>query len=1241
MNETLVREPILTLNALRRPSPHFQRAINLKYDLGNRDYITGYIPTPNAAEALIALLGATRPESAQRSHLLHGAYGSGKSLFAAVLAAILSQDSSLNDALDSVLVRLSRDFPDVAEIVAAQFATGPKLLPVVLSGDEGGLSVALARALDRTLFEIGLGDIRPLTAYRAALETIQVWRDDYPATYDQLAHWLEERGRSRDKLMQELRLYQPQAYELFLDAYPHLTSGALFDRHNGQPVVEAYRQTAKELVSCGYKGIAVLWDEFGRFMEARAGEPSGADAALLQEFAEACNRSESNQIHLLLIAHKELGQYASHLPEAYQQEWKRIAGRFRQVDISGDPEVSYRLIAEALGIANSEAWNAFLNSQERTMSHLLEQVYELGLFRLLTEERIRELVLEGAYPLHPLTTYCLPRLSNQVAQNERTLFTFLASDEPETLGQHMTQITAGTPEAWVRLDQLWDYFANAIRADIGTGGVHFVWASVEASLRKLPIEDLEAARLIKSLGVLTIVGEAGGARATTDLLCFALGIDDRGGRQAVEERLRYLVRRKTLILNQVEGIWELFSGSGVDLESKLAEEREIRLLNPLQRRQLLERILPPHHYRARRFNQMHGMTRFFWSLYRSPQELDGVNWDLALREIRVNGLKWEFSDGFVVYVLATNEAELSEAHKLAQSVNHPQVLFVVPRRPLLIMQHLIDWLVIDELNHDARFKEQDPERLQRELDFYLAESVAQLQRALAPLTIPSASGAAWYYMGKPASFPTNSDARVSRFLSKICDEVFRHTPQLANELLNKREPSSIQVRAANKVIDALLVEETTEDLNLPGHGPDVMALKTILKAPGILHKTDNSEWEIGRPGDVALAQAWDEIEQFLQQARSEPQPFDLLLQTLQSPPYGLRLGILPLLIAAKVREYLWVTTIRKGKKVIIPLTSTAFTDLCRRPANYAIEIGAWDAGQEAMRQVLEKRFGGQVLDEERRNQPLSYLSLGMLRWLQSQSRYARETNSVSADAVKLRNLIRLSNAEPARVLFGDLPTLLDDDSVAQEDVTYKTMLEQRLSSLLDEIATTPDELQRRLDQFAVEHFASDSPTPRWHGRAALNYWLTGVEQQASVDLEAFRFGDARAEGLVRTVRMEEDAEALFWDQLSIKLIGVSLRDWNDQSEETFKAQLLGTRKQVEHEVMDLSEEGEMIQLQIHLPDTNEHTYYFRPADLSPQGQRILQNFKSTLQIAGRPLSPDERRQVVLALLHYVLGEKDA
>ena len=1241
----MIPQQTLSLDTLRRPSPHFQRAINLKYDLGNGDYIAGYIPTPNAMRALVALLAATHLEARQRAHLLHGAYGSGKSLFATVLAAILSRDKTLSVPLSLVLARLRRDFDDIADIVESQLVQGVRLLPVVLSGDEGELSSSLGRALDRTLASIDLGHIRPPTVYRAALETIQQWRVDYPDTYQNLGRWLEEHDKTRDELMRALRLYQPEAYQLFLEAYPHLTAGASFDRYNGQSIIQAYLQTAKELNDTGYDGIVVLWDEFGRFLEARAGEPTGKDAALLQEFAEACNRSTTQQVHLVLITHKEFGQYSSHLPSEYQREWKRIADRFRQVDISGDPETSYRLIAEALNIVDPDAWAMFLDRQQSEHDLLLEQIFDLGLFRLLTEERIRELIIQGAYPLHPLTTYCLPRLSNAVSQNERTLFTFLASEEPDALKPHLVRTVPGAFGTWVRLDKLWDYFSNAVRVDVGVGGAHPVWANVEAALHKIPPEDALAAQLVKSLGVLAVTGNAEELRPTTALLGFAVGEEGHKGHQAVENRLRHLVRRKTIIFSQVEGAWEFFSGSGIDLEAKLAEAQETRLLNPIQRRQLLERVLPPHHYRARRFNQQHGMTRFFWSLYRTPQELLNIDWNLLLRKIRANGQQWEYSDGVIVYVLATDEAELAQARQVAQDIAHRQVVVVVPRQALLLKQPLIDWLVLDELNSDARFKEQDPDRIQRELDFYLSEASMRLVQALAPLTRPMLKTADWYYRGTLHVF--SSDAAISRFLSDICADVFSQTPRLFNELLNKRYPSSVQVRASNQAIDALFSEPLAAALGLVGNGPDVMAVRTILRAPNILRELENGEWEIGIPYDLALAQVWHEIECFLQDAQTEPQSFDRLLHRLQSPPFGLRLGLVPLLISAVMRRHLHVITLRKGQRVLSPLTGPTLTNACRHPDQHALEMGVWDTRQEAMRRVLERQFSDQVLLEERRHQSLDHLSLGMLRWLQNQPRYARDTDHISPDAVELRNLIREARVDPASVLFKKLPTTLlssqdaDAPQMMQETDLYENLLENRLQVLLTEISMAPHQLQERLNQFIVEHFSTGIEPSQSNGQSSLQNWLSNLEQQAGTAIETLRFGDARAQGLVHAIQRDESGEQTLLERLSQAVVGVSLLDWNDRSEETFTGQLLETKQQIENEVFGLVAENEAIQLRISAPEKEDRVYRFRPTGLSVQGKRILENFKSTLRIAGRPLSPDERRQIALALMHHVLGEEDA
>jgi hypothetical protein len=64
----------------------------------------------------------------------------------------------------------------------------------------------------------------------------------------------------------------------------------------------------------------------------------------------------------------------------------------------------------------------------------------------------------------------------------------------------------------------------------------------------------------------------------------------------------------------------------------------------------------------------------------------------------------------------------------------------------------------------------------------------------------------------------------------------------------------------------------------------------------------------------------------------------------------------------------------------------------------------------------------------------------------------------------------------------------------------------------------------------------------------------------------------------------------------------------------------------------------VVSVSLQLPKAGQKEFRFRASDLTPQGKRILQNFKSTLEISGRPLSADERRQIVVAFLCHVMGE---
>lgn len=1230
----------IVASALRSVSPHFQRSINLTYDTGNADYISGYIPTPNGAKALAAVLGNVLVDKRQRSHVLYGAYGSGKSLLGLVLSALASDDPACRQAVSIVLDRLRHSFPATAESVYQY--TGKCLLPVIISGNEGELSISLVRALARALQKEKLSDLQSDTQFQAALAVIERWKETYYDMYRQLTTGLSQNGTSLINFINDLKDMQPKALELFENLYTELTGGAQFDRYSGLPLSDAFNATSQALHGVGYDGIIVIWDEFGRFLESGASDAFGSEAASLQSFAEFCNRSGPNQVHLVLIAHRLLPSYASRLPTDYQQEWARIAERFQSHDVSCDPVFSYRLITAALETPDAVAWDQFISEHHSSFDSLTSRSLEIGLFGELDEVTLRQQVVEHAWPLHPLAVYALPRLASQVAQNERTLFTFLASDDPGTFTEYLGRSRDGW---WfIGIDAVWDYFAEAIRSDARPGGTHAIWSGVVYALGKVDTNDALTESIIKSLGILLIVGEVNVHSnssnkhivPTTELLAWATGV----GELEAANCLEMLARHRAVVFRRSEGYWTFTRGSDVDLDAEIHAVIERRTRNHLQMRQLLERVVPPPFQLPRGHNLERRMTRFFWGLYRWPDELKDVCVEDFLKQLGSTG----YADGAVVYVLATTNAERDSASAAVCKLPVGRIVYVIPARPLSITEPLRELFALYDLSNNATFMEQD-ERLPREVDFFIEDAKRRLVTALQPLLKFGWEDATWWsHDGTSWNSENIREAKVSRLLSRLCNHWFGETPVLNNELLNQNEPSGQQVRASEKVIDALLKQpddRLTVDLNLSGYGPDVLILRTLLISTGLLKPIDAKHCSLVRPeGNPSLAHVWDVIQEFLETAVEDETEASVLVDKLQSPPFGLRSGVLPLLLAAMMRSRLQVLTIRDKRQVVSPIAGETFTALCKNPENYTIELGPWDDQRRILWEVLKERCQDFLVEQERSCQPLRYLGAGLLRWLQLQPRYCRDTNRISQDAQRLRDLIRTAQREPNRVFFYELLELLDSNVVASTDETdYRNSISVRLHRLMDEIADAHRNLLYSLDRFAEKAFSRDSLRHRNGGQTALSHWATELERLSSNELDKFRFSDHLAQSLVdvlcRECPMDDD---LFWGRVSEVVLGIPVYDWSDQSIDIFQKNLLDIKERIEREVLELSEDESVIELDILLPDQGALSYRFRPANLTAQGERVLQNFRSTLEVAGRPLSPDERRQIVLELLRHVLGE---
>lgn len=1214
---------------LRQSAPRFQRAINLKYDLGNAGTIAAYVPTARTTDAVKRLLKATSPDAKQRAFLLHGPYGSGKSLLAVLLAAVLSRDEMLTSALGPIVSLFEDVDLDSAELVKQYLRSGPCLLPVVLNGDEGDLASALLRALFSAFRRIGWDDMRLTTHYQAALETLNLWQQDYPETYTRLADKLETEGWSVDNLVKGLNSAESQAYDVFQRLYPALTAGATFNNHYGQSVVDTYREAVTLLYKeTPYDGIVILWDEFGRFLEARAGDVFGREAALLQELAEFANSSTEKQLHLILVAHKVIGGYVWNLPPDYLQEWQRIGERFQTLDVSGDPVVAYRLIAAALTTPDREAWSRYLEMHKAAFAQLVANTVEQRLFPELDEVHLQSWIMEGAHPLHPLSVYCLPRLSNRVAQNERTLFTFLTTDEPLALPDLLKRAVLNGSVNWVGPEWLYDYFAVALRADTGPGGVHPIWAAAEHSLSKIPNEDVLSRRLIKTLAVLQAVGETNVLHPTTGTLAFALQVDF----EQVEQAAHVLARRKLARLHRFDRTWELVVGSDVDIEAAIQEARNRRPPSPLQLRHLLEEVLPPHIYHPRQHNTRTSMARFFWSWYRYPAEINGIHWDTVLREL-------DYADGLVVYLLARNSAELAKAHEVAKAEASDRIVFVVPPKPLSIEEPLQELVALLDLKNSPAFREQD-HRITGELEFFIEDTTARLARLLAPLVDPWEGVAEWYWQGQRQKTILNSPGQVTRLISRICDTVFHSTAVFSNDALNRRNPTPQQIKAAEHVIDALLTREPSEQLGITGFGPDWLIVHAVLRAPGLLREDAEGKWFIRRPIQAGLTEAWHVIEEFLNCARRAPQSWADLLEKLQMPPFGLRLGILPLLLAAALRQHWAVATVRRDQKPIFPVTGSTFTDLCRSPQHYTLELGPDDKYHHQLWLVLKGRFCASMSQEELHRQPLQVLSAGMMRWLQGLPRFAQTTQRLSEEVLHFRKLIEVAAKDPAPVLFDQLPAFLDGGDIRTTlGQPYQEAVAARLDLLCGELETAYLDLLHRGERFVIEQFAADAMPVPCSAKAAVVYWAGNLEAQTHTKLTGLRLGSVPAQALLEIALTAPSSDA-FLDTLARRITGVAPRDWTDSGESAFYHSLAEAKATAEREVAGFAGVAErVLQVRVQVGERQLEPYWFQRVTLSDVGERIFQNFKTTLETTGRLLSADERRQLAVLLLKYMMGDE--
>ena len=1204
------------LTSLVRLNQDFQTSVNIAYDLRDVSRIRAFIPTTSAMDIFDTVLRSLSPKSNQRAQLLVGAYGRGKSHIILMLLALLSAKKRI--PLFSSLLAKMRSYDSALAQLAEEWLGNKRLLPVVVRGSYASVSQAFLNALQTTLAEEEFEDILPDTHFKEAIKTIDNWRKQYPDAFERFKKVI---GYPIKAFITDLDQNDPQAYARFFELYPELTNGSKFNPFIGADVPELYEMVAEKVKTKGYSGLFVVYDEFSKYLEKSISEATVSDTKMLQDFAEKCNRSgsASAHLHLLLISHKDIANYIDKkLPKEKVDGWQGVSGRFQHIALRNNYSQLYEIISEVI-TKKQEAWDIFTNKNYTRFNDLENQVVDFG---LLSRDEA-EVATRGCYPLHPVSTFILPRLSERIAQNERTLFTFLAADEPSSLSAFIQKTVERFP--LLTPDALYDYFEPLLKKDSFESDAHRLWKLASKALAKMNPLSLEA-KIVKTLALIYLIEQFEKLPPTKRALCCAFsecGYDEK----KISATLHHLEEKEHVVyLRRSDGYWKLKEHSGVDIRAEIyafIDKNHITLsIKDILNQSTFDNCLYPV-----RYNDEHDITRWFDFVFMDGIEfLSITNWDTRLAKTR--------ADGIVCAIIPENNQEVTAIRKVLVKMNHAlsRVLFILPRKYRDIASIIMEYEAVKHL----RTQVVDDPVLAEEYDLYWDDLSEMVSAFVAGYTNPGSGNVSYWHSGKELPFVRKS--QLSEALSHICDEAYPDAPIINNESINKHHLSGMAFNSRAKLLAGLLAPSLLPNLGLTGTGQDVSMMRSVLIQTGLLQNVDTVPEIVAKPSDKKIRNLMEILRDFFAKAsKRDGAKFSDLYRKLLSPVpeggIGLKLGIIPVFIAIAVRDFKHnLVFLNNGAEV--KLTAELLARINENPEPYSVMLEDWDDVKAAYLARLEKLFAPCKVEQEKTCNDFASVVSAMVRWYLALPKYAKEQTGNDQGAVRFVNALKQPDINPREFLFDKIPQFFNmkgfsldvADNVVAAKAKYDGAIDALIVELADEVRTIfcHESVKKRLQSSAKSV-----------GLPSLNSiirdWCDGLKETTKQRL--FDGMENRILELMQTVTPDE---TVFIQRLAKAVTGLRLEDWNDDTAKAFLVGLWAFKTMIEdfdsHKGNVSNKKDGNYKITFPNEDGHEITKIFPHTQTSPKAILLKNEILSMLIDYGQALTEQEKRQVLMEAL---------
>ncbi len=1230
----------------------FQKSINMRLDYNQLDKIQSYIPTRASVQVLKQYLYQISQNRGDKSTILIGPYGKGKSHLLLILLALVSRENmgfwenfNINNeigqernpgtaikrqkVISELIAKLEYVDSEAGDYAEQLVKRQKPYLPVLVSNTNGDLRKAFLLALKEGLERDGLERIAPHTYFDEAIQTILQWKENYADTYEKFKIYLQEGKTNEEIFIKRLKCYDQNALKFFQEIYPNLTSGGVFEPMVQMDVITLYQSVNETLcIQYGYGGIMLIFDEFSKFVEGYPKESFSSAMEQLQNICELANSTKQYPLHVILVAHKAIKEYRNMLPKEVMNTYTGVEGRIGEIRFTVSLQNSYELIQNAVH-KEKQLFEKEVAATEK-FKHIQEESYVLPYFQsVFTKKEFEDIVMRGCFPLTPVAAYLLLKVSEKAVQNERTVFTFLAHEEQYSMARFI-QEQKETDSMYVTAGRIYDYFSNVFKGESSNTVFHNEWLKTEYALLK--ISDRETIRssekekeVIKTIALIRMVGKQDEMFAKDEVIRLGAGLEPEEYKEVIE----YLRQEQILLFRSKTHTYAFKNNIGVDIEKEINQVKnvqftKINLCKELEKVSELEYELP------KRYNQKYTMTRYFRYQFMTIENF--------LRLPKAEYLfEDKFADGKIIALVKTEEISTDYIMEHLTQLEEERIVVIEPKEIFSQEDNLKKILAIRYLKADENFLENN-KALEQELNLYEEDLLFEVNAALEQYYLPLYGRCMVLYGTRKyepaAGTKQKEDSHFNQLLSLICEHYYRHAPKINNEMINKRF-LTVQVRKARANIIENILGAREFSIYKKGTAAEATIFRAVFVKTGLIELHDGEE-VLSYKKDEGVFQVLEEIKKFMEMVAGRKQCFSVLYDILQGKEFGVRKGILPLYLSYGFSLWSETPIIYLNTREV-RLDVQTIENINQLPEQYYLYMEKETVEKEKYLAGLEGLFSDKEIrhpEKEKMFQKndknrLLILSDCIHSWYcslpQCSMNFSMSEGSerIQKGLHTFRSIFRKVERNPREVLLEKLPAAFNTGE------NYTQLLKD-ITLIKEEMEGYPEAIKETAITVTKEIFGFDEKNDLLQD---LRGWYQNQSSQAKHYVHTKQIG--RFMNGIEKLATHNEKEIV--EMLSKMVLELYIEDWKEDSLEQYKTGLQKIKAEIEqlaekdmegkHRIIFTNSQGKEIER------------HFEPEeDEDGNGQFFQNEIESALEEFGDSLETNQKVSIMVKMIEKLLEE---